>query len=79
MPDLDSSLLSVGQFLRDGYLLLFEDFSYTVYKDKTKKNMLFKVPMSKGNLFPLTLGLKIKYYQSQRKMTTGCGIIGMVI
>ena len=54
MLDLDSSLLSVGQFLREGYSLLFEGFSCTVYKDETKKNMLFEVPMSRGNLFPLT-------------------------
>ena len=54
-PDLGSSLLSVGQFLREGYSPLFEYFSCTIYKDKTKKNMLFKVPISRGNLFPFTL------------------------
>ena len=54
MPDLYSSLLSVGQFLCEGYSLLFEYFSCIIYKDKTKKNILFKVTMSRGNLCPLT-------------------------
>lgn len=55
VPDLDSSLLSVGQFMRKGYSLLFEDFSCSVFSDATKKNMLFRVPMSDNNMFPLDL------------------------
>ncbi|KAL0424086.1 UNVERIFIED_CONTAM: Retrovirus-related Pol polyprotein from transposon TNT 1-94 [Sesamum radiatum] len=55
VPDLDSNLLSVGQFLREGYSLLFEDFSCTVFTDKTKKNLLLKVPMSRNNMFPLVI------------------------
>ncbi|KAL0345415.1 UNVERIFIED_CONTAM: hypothetical protein Sradi_4372800 [Sesamum radiatum] len=53
VPDLDSNLLSVGQFLREGYSLLFEDFSCTVFTDKTKKNLLLKVPMSRTTCFRL--------------------------
>ncbi|KAL0438667.1 UNVERIFIED_CONTAM: Retrovirus-related Pol polyprotein from transposon TNT 1-94 [Sesamum latifolium] len=55
VPELDSNLLSVGQFLREGYSLLFEDFSCTVFTDKTKKNLLLKVPMSRNNMFPLVI------------------------
>ncbi|KAL0427607.1 UNVERIFIED_CONTAM: Retrovirus-related Pol polyprotein from transposon TNT 1-94 [Sesamum latifolium] len=53
VPDSDSKLLSVGQFLREGYSLLFEDYSCTVFTDKTKKNLLLKVPMSRNHMFPL--------------------------
>ena len=75
MPDLDSSLLSVGQFLLEGCSLLFEGFSCTIYKDKTKKNMLFKVPMSRGNLFPLILENDNKALLVTMEDATGCGII----
>ncbi|KAK4425519.1 hypothetical protein Salat_1745900 [Sesamum alatum] len=53
--DLDSNLLSVGPFLREGYSLLFEEFSCVVFTDKTKKNLLLKVPMSRNNMFPLVI------------------------
>ncbi|KAL4379170.1 hypothetical protein GQ457_02G022950 [Hibiscus cannabinus] len=55
VPYLDSNLLSVGQFLREGYSLLFEDYSCVVFTDKTKKNLLLKVPMAKNNMFPLVI------------------------
>ncbi|KAL4334611.1 hypothetical protein GQ457_07G011520 [Hibiscus cannabinus] len=55
VPYLDSNLLSVGQFLREGYSLLFEDYSCAVFTDKTKKNLLLKVPMAKNNMFPLVI------------------------
>ncbi|GMJ02182.1 hypothetical protein HRI_003887400 [Hibiscus trionum] len=55
VPDLDSNLLSVGQFLREGYCLVFEDFSCTVFTDKTKKNLLLQVPMSRNNMFPVVI------------------------
>ncbi|KAL4367130.1 hypothetical protein GQ457_05G027260 [Hibiscus cannabinus] len=55
VPYLDSNLLSVGQFLREGYSLLFEDYSCDVFTDKTKKNLLLKVPMAKNNMFPLVI------------------------
>lgn len=55
VPDLDTSLLSVGQFMMDGYSLVFEDLKCCVYKDKTKKNLLDEIPMAKNKSFPLSL------------------------
>ena len=51
VPHLNSNLLSVGQFLLDGYSLLFEESTCFVYKDKLKKHLLFEVPMSKTRFF----------------------------
>ncbi|GKU96667.1 hypothetical protein SLEP1_g9878 [Rubroshorea leprosula] len=55
VPHLDSNLLSVGQFMMDGYSLVFENMACYVYKDATKKELLIKVPMAKNKCFPLTL------------------------
>ncbi|GLU00818.1 hypothetical protein SLE2022_181580 [Rubroshorea leprosula] len=55
VPHLDSNLLSVGQFMMDGYSLVFENMACYVYKDGTKKELLIKVPMAKNKCFPLTL------------------------
>jgi hypothetical protein len=55
VPDLDTNLLSVGQFLEEGYSLVFEDLSCNVYKDKTKQQLLVHVPMAKNKIFPLNL------------------------
>ncbi|GKU93099.1 hypothetical protein SLEP1_g6727 [Rubroshorea leprosula] len=57
VPHLDSNLLSVGQFMMDGYSLVFENMACYVYKDGTKKELLIKVPMAKNKCFPLTLDL----------------------
>ncbi|KAL2251368.1 UNVERIFIED_CONTAM: hypothetical protein Sindi_2259100, partial [Sesamum indicum] len=46
---------SVGQFSREDCSLHFEDFSYAFFADKTKKNMLLKLPMSRNNMFPLVI------------------------
>ncbi|XP_073107172.1 uncharacterized protein [Elaeis guineensis] len=40
VPDLDPSLLSVGQFLMEGYSLVFEDLKCCVYKDRTKTQLV---------------------------------------
>ncbi|KAK4417114.1 hypothetical protein Salat_2536900 [Sesamum alatum] len=55
VSDLGSNLLSVGQLLREGYSLLFENLSCIVFTDKTKKNLLLKVPMLRNNMFPLVI------------------------
>lgn len=47
--DLDSKLLSVGQFLREGYTIVLEDSFCSVFLSNTKKQFLFKVPMAKDN------------------------------
>lgn len=47
VPNLNSNLLNVGQFLSDGYSLVFEDSTCYVFKDKTKNNLLVEVPMAK--------------------------------
>ncbi|KAK4424684.1 hypothetical protein Salat_1662000 [Sesamum alatum] len=60
VPDLDSNLLSVRKFLREGYSLLFEDFTCAVFTDKTKTNVLLKVPMSRNNMFPLVINVEKK-------------------
>ena len=35
VPNLDSNLLSVGQFMLDGYSFVFEDATCYVFKDKS--------------------------------------------
>ena len=48
---LDTSLLSVGQFLLEGYLLVFEDLVHSFFKIKSKGNLLVKVPRAKNIFF----------------------------
>ena len=55
VPKLDTNLLSVGQFLEEGYCLVFKDLSCYVYKDKTKQHLLVHVPMAKNKIFPLNI------------------------
>ncbi|KAK8261643.1 hypothetical protein V6Z11_D13G201900 [Gossypium hirsutum] len=50
VPDLDSNLLSVGQFMVDGYSLVFEEFNCCIFKDKSKKHLLASVPMFKTHV-----------------------------
>ena len=64
VPDLDSNLLSIEQFLREGYTLHFEDFSCAVFSNKNKRNLLFKVPMDRNNMFSLALTMTRKHLQS---------------
>jgi hypothetical protein len=55
IPDLDTNLLSVGQFVEEGYSLVFEDLSCYVYENKTKQKLLVHIPMVKNKIFPLNL------------------------
>jgi hypothetical protein len=55
VPNLDTDLLSVGQFLEEGYCLVFEDLSCYVYKDKTNQHLLVHVFMAKNKIFPLNM------------------------
>lgn len=43
------------QFLREGYSLVIKDLSYIVFFDTTEKNLLFKLPIAKNNMFLLYL------------------------
>uniref|UniRef100_A0A2N9EI16 Integrase catalytic domain-containing protein n=1 Tax=Fagus sylvatica TaxID=28930 RepID=A0A2N9EI16_FAGSY len=54
VPSLSQNLLSVGQLLRKGYSLLFDDGECTVY-DKKHKLTVAKVGMSRNNVFPLSM------------------------
>ncbi|KAG8490935.1 hypothetical protein CXB51_014723 [Gossypium anomalum] len=49
---LNSNLLSVGQFMVDGYSLVFEEFNCCIFKDKSKKYLLASVLMAKNKIFP---------------------------
>ena len=55
VPHLNSNLLSVGLFLKDGYSVVFENFLVLFFSDISKNNLLFKVPMAKNNIFRLYL------------------------
>ena len=54
VPSLSQNLLSVGQLLRKGYSLLFDDGECTIY-DKKHKLTVAKVGMSRNNVFPLSM------------------------
>ena len=55
VPHLNLNLLSVDQFLKDGYSVVFEALSCVVFSDISNKNLLFKVPMAKNKICPLSL------------------------
>lgn len=55
VPHLNSNLLNVGQFQREGYSLVLSILSCVVYSDTSIKNLLFKLPMTKNNIFHLYL------------------------
>jgi hypothetical protein len=54
VPSLSQNLPSVGQLLRKGYSLLFDDGECTVY-DKKHKLTMAEVGMSRNNVFPLSM------------------------
>ncbi|KAL1066863.1 hypothetical protein V6Z11_D12G090500 [Gossypium hirsutum] len=51
VPDLNCNLLSVRQFMVDGYSLVFKEFNCCIFKDKLKKHLLASVPMEKKRFF----------------------------
>jgi hypothetical protein len=55
VPNLGTNLLSVGQFVEEGYSLVFEDLSCYVYENKTKQKLIVHIPMVKNKIFPLNL------------------------
>ena len=59
VPSLSQNLLNVGQLLRKGYSLYFDDGVCTVY-DKKNKLTMSKVGMSQNNVFPLGMPLHEK-------------------
>lgn len=56
---LDSNLFSVGQLLNDGYSVVLKNLKCLVYEDRTKKKLLFDVPMTKNKVFPINVALKL--------------------
>lgn len=54
VPGLAQNLLSVGQLIRKGYSLHFEDGECTIY-DKINKQLVAKVKMSGNFVFPLSM------------------------
>ncbi|KAJ0865267.1 putative RNA-directed DNA polymerase [Helianthus annuus] len=53
-PDLGYNLMSVGQLMRIGYSLLFEDDKCVITHKRTRKIMC-TIPMSSNNTFPLDI------------------------
>ena len=59
VPSLSQNLLSIGQLLRKGYSLYFDDSVCTTY-DKKNKLTVAKVGLSQNNVFPLNMPLHEK-------------------
>ena len=51
VPHLDTSPLSVRQFLLKGYSIVFEDETCHVFKEKSKKQLQLQVLMTKNKIF----------------------------
>lgn len=77
---LNSNLLIVDQFLGEGYSLVIEDLSYNVFSDTTEKNLLFKLPIAKNNIFLLYFdGEKNMLSEHHQKTKIGYDITSMGI
>jgi hypothetical protein len=55
VPDLDYNLLSMGQLMRAGYRLIFDDDVCTIIY-KITCEVIYKIAMAGNNLFPLEVG-----------------------
>lgn len=53
-PNISQNLLSVGQMMRRGYKLIFDDDKCEIF-DKKSRNHVAIVKMTSNNLFPLNL------------------------
>ena len=56
VPSLVANLLSLGQLLRKGYKINFDDNEGTII-DKKNNSIVAKVKMNSKNVFPLTMPL----------------------
>ncbi|KAK8926482.1 hypothetical protein KSP39_PZI018387 [Platanthera zijinensis] len=69
VPELAQNLLSVGQLLKRGYKLVFDDSS-CIITDKASNRTVAKIPMTANKVFPLTLPYEEKCLMSRIETET---------
>ena len=52
VPDLAQNLLSLGQLMRKGYYVVFDNYGCMIY-DKRNRNLLYSVKMTENKMFPI--------------------------
>lgn len=79
VPDLDSSLLSVGQFLKYGYALLFEDMACAVFPIRRRNTCCSRYLWQRTTYFLSPWNAMTKHLQPLWMTIVGYGSTGMGI